>query len=44
MKTIGNVFLLLVFVPLLLPLGLIAVMLNPFVEIFYEEDKYGNSK
>lgn len=45
MKTIGRVILLIVFAPLLLPLGFIAIMLNPLFEIYYQEDKdNGNSK
>ncbi|WP_269088563.1 hypothetical protein [Streptococcus suis] len=44
MKKTGKVLLALVLVPLVLPLGFIAVMLNPFLEIIYEEDKHGNSK
>lgn len=38
MKTIGKVMLVLVLVPLLLPLGFIALMLNPFFELFAEEE------
>lgn len=41
MKTIGKVMLVLVLVPLLLPLGFIALMLNPFFELFTEEDDNG---
>ena len=44
MKKTLEVLLVSVLVPLVLPLGLLAVMLNPFLEIFYEEDKHGNSK
>lgn len=41
MKTIGKVMLVLVLVPLLLPLGFIALMLNPFFELFAEEEDDG---
>ena len=33
MKTIGKVVLLLALIPLVLPLGIIAIMLEPFFEI-----------
>lgn len=47
MKKIGKVLLALVLVPLVLPLGFIAVMLSPFIQIFLKEEdngsKYGTS-
>lgn len=39
MKTIGKVVLILVLAPLFIPLGFIAIMLSPFLELFHKEDK-----
>ncbi|GGE26216.1 hypothetical protein [Streptococcus himalayensis] len=44
MKTIGKVILLLVFVPLVIPLGFIAIMLDPFLDIILEEKNNDSSK
>lgn len=38
MKKIGKMLLALVLVPLVLPLGFIAVMLNPFLELLMKGD------
>lgn len=45
MKVIRHIVLLMACAILLIPVGLIAIVLNPFFELFYEEDiDNGNSK
>lgn len=41
MKTVIRVLLLLVLIPLVIPLGFIAIMLDPFFELFAEEEDDG---
>lgn len=44
MKTVGKVVLLLALIPLVLPLGIIAIMLEPFFEIMLRRKNNDNSK
>ncbi|MDY5635715.1 MULTISPECIES: hypothetical protein [Streptococcus] len=44
MKTVIRVLLLLVLIPLVIPLGFIAIMLDPFLGIILEEKHNDNSK
>ena len=44
MKAIGRVLLLLLLIPLVFPLGLIAIMLDPFLKLLYKESRNDNSK
>ncbi|MFC5630143.1 MULTISPECIES: hypothetical protein [Streptococcus] len=44
MKTIVRVLLLLVLIPLIIPLGFIAIMLDPFIKIILEEKNNDNSE
>lgn len=44
MKVIGRIVFLIVCAILLIPVGLIAIVLNPFFELFYKDDKHGDSK
>lgn len=43
MKTVGKVVLLLALIPLVLPLGIIAIMLEPFFEIMLRRKNNDNS-
>lgn len=43
MKAIGRVILLLLLIPLVFPLGFIAIMLDPFL-VLLEEENNGNYK
>lgn len=42
MKTIGKVVLLLMLALMLYPLGFIAIMLDPFFKLFFEEENNGS--
>ncbi|WP_269139710.1 hypothetical protein [Streptococcus cristatus] len=43
MKAIGRVILLLLLIPLVFPIGFIAIMLDPFL-VLLEEENNGNDK